>query len=77
MSEADATEAEAYFRERDFGVRTHHTDGKWWADLVSLRSRFEAPMYGVGSTEIEAIVSAKRRWIVEQEPSPPLSRRLP
>lgn len=77
MAEPDAAEAEAYFRERRWRLRTHHDEGKWWADLVSTDSDLDVPRYGVGASEAAAIVSAKQRWVVEQEPPQPLARRLP
>lgn len=77
MGETDASEAEAYLRERNFSARTYQSGGRWWADVASTRGDYVFPKYGVGSTASEAIVSAKRRWVVEQEPLPPLGRRLP
>ena len=77
MADGNASEAEAYFRDRRLRIRTHQTDGRWWADLVSTDSDFEVPQYGVGATETEAVIRAKQRWRVEQEPPPPLPRRLP
>jgi hypothetical protein len=52
--------------------------GTHWADVVSLETGgVIAASYGAGTTEAEAKARAVRRWRVEQEPPPPLPRRLP
>jgi hypothetical protein len=70
-------EAEAFFRERGWGIRAHDAEGKWWADLISDSTSAEVLRYGSGSTETEAVIRAKRRWAVEEEPPSPPPQRLP
>jgi hypothetical protein len=60
-------ETEAFFRGRGWRTKTHRTDGKWWADIISESTSAEVPRYGRGSTETEAVIRAKQRWVVEQE----------
>jgi hypothetical protein len=73
----DSTEAEAWFNERGWRLRVYEESGKVWADLVSADSDFTVPKYGSGESADAAIVRAKRRWDVEQEPHPPTPRRFP
>jgi hypothetical protein len=61
-----------WFGERGFGVQfTADADGLgdrfFWADLTRMPSgRVVAPMYGRGSTEAAAAVSARERFGAEQ-----------
>ena len=49
-----------------------------WADLVSSEDGHTvASSYGAGLSEAEAKKRALLRWRVEEEPPPPLPRRLP
>ena len=72
---------DTYFGERGYVLRVEQRSrdgGTHWADVVSLETgEVIAASSGVGMTEAEAKERALRRWRVEQEPPPPLPRRLP
>ena len=72
-----AAEAEAWFDARGWRLRSYTEGATAWVDLVSARSDFTVPKYGRGESAEAAIVGAKRRWDLEQEPPPPRPRRLP
>jgi hypothetical protein len=58
---------QTWFKERGFGLEFRAADGRYWADLVSLRTQSVfAPRYGVGDTEATAANSAKVRYEQEQ-----------
>ena len=59
----------AFFARRDMTVSCREIDGEWW---VSLGAR--ATRYGRGASERDAMESAVRRWMSEQE-HPDLSRQ--
>jgi hypothetical protein len=82
---------DAYFAERGYELRVERRDldaelprkapsrgSTHWADVVaSDTGQLVAASYGAGMSEAEARRSALKRWTVEQEPRPPLPRRLP
>ena len=86
-----ASDPDSYFAERGYALRVaeRNLDARLprsaesrgsthWADLVSARSNeVVAQAYGSGQSVEEAKTRALERWIVEQEPPPPLPRRLP
>jgi hypothetical protein len=88
---AAGEDPDRYFAERGYALRVeqrNHDDElprraktrgcTHWADVVSVeRGHVVASSYGAGMSDAEAKESALRRWRVEQEPSPPLPRRLP
>ena len=74
--EQEAAAAESWFNARNWTLRTYEADGEYWTDLIG-KSGSPVERYGRGSSAEEAIVSAKRRWDVEQVGVPPLPRRLP
>lgn len=87
----DETDPDVYFGERGLVLRVEERnldsqlppDAKTrgsthWADLVSSRDgHIVASSYGAGMNSAQAKQSALRRWRVEEEPPPPLPRRLP
>jgi hypothetical protein len=71
---------ETYFTQRRFGLRLYEDakEGDWSADLTSAdRERTLQRRYGSGVSADAAALRAQRRYHVEQEPDPPLPRRLP
>lgn len=71
---------EKYFADRGFVlfVIKDATEADYSADLLSSDRRLRLQWrYGVGATAEEAAQSAQRRYHVEEEPDPPLPRRLP
>jgi hypothetical protein len=81
-----ASDPDAYFAERGLVLRVaernsdpelpqkgESRESTHWADVVSARSgEVVAQSYGSGRSVDEAKTRALKRWIVEQEPSPPL-----
>jgi hypothetical protein len=71
---------EKYFEDRGFVlfVIKAATEADYSADLLSADRRLCLQWrYGSGATAEEAAQSALRRYHVEEEPDPPLPRRLP
>ena len=72
MSENGTAAITGWFGQRGFGLHftaDHDEFGEpfYWADLTHLSSgKVMAPMYGRGSTEVEAASSARHRFEVEQ-----------
>ena len=59
----------AFFARRGMTVSCDEHDGVWWASLGPRATR-----YGRGTSELDAMKSAVRRWMSEQE-HPDLSRK--
>lgn len=71
---------ETYFDQRGFAIHVYEDpeEGDWSADLLSAdRGRMLQRRYGSGDSADGAALGAQRRYHVEQEPDPPLHRRLP
>jgi hypothetical protein len=70
--ENDLALVQSWFTERGFGIQLSRDEDEFgepffWADLTRLPGRrVVAPMYGRGSTEVEAAHSARLRFEVEQ-----------
>jgi hypothetical protein len=70
---------ETYFANRGWSlaVRRDREHGDYSADLTFDETGGLERRYGCGASEREAGVNAVHRWHVEQDPDPPLPRRLP
>ena len=64
---AEFEQVAAWFAERGFGLHFETRASETWADLTRLpSSSVVAPNYGRGATVLDAALSAKKRFEVEQ-----------
>ena len=57
---------EDFFREREYELRLHEDEQRWWADLERPGGR-AVERYGSGPTSERAALAAMRRWQSEQQ----------
>jgi hypothetical protein len=74
----ELAEIERWFAERGFTLAYVEREGEIWTDLVGQARTWERFGGGHGAkTELAAARSAKHRYVYQEEPPPPLPRRLP